>query len=64
MQTMPRPPQPLLAGFMAGLWLRLVFIHHYIGENWLNPHPESELGGTLLPAYFVSGNYSSHRSQD
>ena len=69
MQIMPRPPQPLVAGFWAGLRLRLVFIHHSVEENWLNPHPESEVGGAILPAlnannYFVSDSYNSHRSQD
>jgi hypothetical protein len=69
MQIMPRPPQPLLAGFWAGLWLRLVFIHTSVGENWLNPDLGSEVGGALLPAlnannYFVSDSYNSPRSQD
>jgi hypothetical protein len=40
--------------------VRLVFIHHSVGENWLNPDPEG--GGTLLTAlngnqYFVSDTY-------
>jgi hypothetical protein len=40
--------------------VRLVFIHHSVGENWLNPDPEA--GGTLLTAlnnnqYFVSDTY-------
>lgn len=44
------PPSPV----------RLVFIHHSVGENWLNPDPEG--GGTLLTAlnnnqYFVSDTY-------
>ena len=86
MQIMPRPPQSLVAGFMAGVWLlltgflwtpipahsqalnpsppstpvRLVFIHHSVGENWLNPDLES--GGALFTAlnsnnYFVSDTY-------
>ena len=44
--------------------VRLVFIHHSVGENWLNPDPESEVGGALLTTlnnnnYFVSDtNYS------
>jgi hypothetical protein len=39
--------------------VRLAFIHHSVGENWLNPDPES---GTLLTVlngnqYFVSDTY-------
>lgn len=44
------PPSPV----------RLVFIHHSVGENWLNPDPES--GGALFTVlntnnYFVSDTY-------
>jgi hypothetical protein len=42
--------------------VRLVFVHHSVGENWLNPDPDS--GGTLLTLlnnnnYFVSDTYYS-----
>jgi hypothetical protein len=46
----PAPPSTLV---------RLIFIHHSTGQNWLNPDLESETSGALLTAlndnnYFVS----------
>jgi hypothetical protein len=47
--------------------VRLIFIHHSVGENWLNPDLES--GGALLTAlnsnwYFVSDTYYDWEPMD